>query len=120
MLKQKRDEVGENINSIISETDFDILIEALKYGGIGAAIGIAIIPAILIVMCLTGFTCFGVAAGSYAALRQSEIGMVPARSCFSMCQSISTNPFTYKLIPLFGLIGFIVGIICYFVWFYRP
>ena len=43
----------------------------LKDAGIGALIGLAIIPGFLIILCLFGFTCLGVAAGSYAAVRQS-------------------------------------------------
>ena len=104
----------QNITEIISDSDIDAIIDALKDGCIGGVIGLAIIPCILIIMCVLGFTCFGVAAGSYAAVRQSEIGSVPARSLFSCCQKISMNPITYKLIPLLGLIGFVAGIVYHF------
>jgi hypothetical protein len=87
----------------------------LKDGGIGALIGLAIIPCFMIILCLFGFTCMGVAAGSYAAIRQAEIGSVPAKSCFSVCQSIATNSLTYKLIPVLGICGFIGGIIYHFI-----
>ena len=43
----------------------------LKDTAYGALIGAAIIPCILIVLCLMGFTCRGIAAGSYAAIRQA-------------------------------------------------
>jgi len=87
----------------------------LKSGGNGALIGLAIIPCFLIILFLFGFTCVGVAAGSFAAFRQAQIGLVPAKSCFSLCQSISMNPFTWKLFPVFGIIGFIGGVIYHFV-----
>jgi hypothetical protein len=53
----------------------------------------------------------GIALGSLAACRQASIGLVPARSCFSLCQSIAMNGSTYYLIPIFGCIGFLIGII---------
>lgn len=87
----------------------------MEDGATGALIGLAIIPCILIILCLFGFTCMGVAAGTYAALRQSEIGNVPAKSCFSACQSIATSVATYKLIIVLGACGFIGGIIYHFV-----
>ena len=90
--------------------------EILTDGAIGALIGLAIVPCFLIILCLFGFTCFGVAAGSYVAVRQSEIGSVPARSCFSLCQSIAMNSITYKLIPVLGICGFVGGIIYDFLW----
>jgi hypothetical protein len=62
-----------------------------------------------------GFCCMGVAAGSWAATRQAEIGSVPAKSCFSACQSIATNGATCKIIPYLGLIGFITGIVVHFI-----
>jgi hypothetical protein len=68
----------------------------------------------MIILCLFGFTCMGVAVGSYAAVRQSEIGSVPAKSCFSACQSIATSSSTYKLMPVLGICGFIGGIIYHF------
>jgi hypothetical protein len=86
-------------------------LEILTEGAVGALIGLAIIPCFLIILCLFGFTCYGVAAASYAAVRQSDIGSVPARSCFSICQSIAMNPLTYKLIPVLGICGFVGGII---------
>ena len=56
---------------IVMNTDYSPVIEALIAGGKGALIGLAIIPTILIILCLFGFTCLGVAAASYAAVRQS-------------------------------------------------
>jgi hypothetical protein len=57
----------------------------------------------------------GVAAGSYAAIRQSEIGNVSAGSCFSGCQKISTSRDIFYIIPKLGVIGFLVGFISYFI-----
>jgi hypothetical protein len=91
------------------------LLEALKDGGFGALIGLSIIPCILILLCLMGFCCIGVAVGSFAAVRQSKIGSVPAKSLFSYCQSIAMNRATYYLIPKLGFIGFLVGFISYFI-----
>jgi hypothetical protein len=62
-----------------------------------------------------GFCCMGVEAGSWAAIRQSEIGTVPARSYFSFCQSIATSGATYKLIPMLIIIGFVGGIAAHFI-----
>lgn len=92
-----------------------MILDVLKDGGIGALIGLSIIPAFLLFLCLCGFTCIGVAAGSLAACRQAQIGLVPAKSCFSLCQSISMSPVTLKGIPILTVIGFIGGIIYHFV-----
>lgn len=96
---------------IVMNTDYSPVIEALIAGGKGSLVGIAIIPAIMIFLCLLGFTCLGVAAASLAALRQSCIGDVLAGSCFSFCQFMAMSPLLFcKFIPIFGLIGFVVGI----------
>jgi hypothetical protein len=57
----------------------------------------------------------GVAAGSFAAARQADIGYIPAKSCFSNCQKIAMSGGTYRLIPILGAIGFLVGFINYFI-----
>jgi hypothetical protein len=87
----------------------------LKDGGIGALVGLAIIPCILIILCLLGFTCVGVAAGSFVAFRQAQIGMIPAKSLFSLCQSFAMSPGTLRIIPFLGIAGFFVGIIYHFL-----
>ena len=84
-------------------------------GGIGALIGVSIMPCILIFLFIMGFSFLGVAAGSWAAMRQADIGLVPARSAFSCCQSIAMNREKYYLIPKLGFIGFLVGFISYFI-----
>jgi hypothetical protein len=80
----------------------------------GALVGASIIPAILVCLCLMGFSFLGVAAGSFAACRQAQIGLIPAKSCFSICQSIAMSQATYYLIPKFTIIGFGIGLISYF------
>ncbi|KAJ6640956.1 hypothetical protein Bhyg_05889, partial [Pseudolycoriella hygida] len=54
----------------------------------GAVCGsLAILIGVPLVLCVLGFTCCGIAAGSAAACCQSGIGDVPADSCFSCLQS---------------------------------
>jgi hypothetical protein len=61
----------EQLQSSIEDIDWEPLLSVLKDGGIGALVGLAIIPFLLIVLCLLGFTCIGVAAGSFMAVRQA-------------------------------------------------
>jgi hypothetical protein len=75
-----------------------------------------VIPGLLLFLALLGFTFVGVAAGSFAACRQAQIGLIPAKSLFALCQSIAMTPATYwPGIPIFGLLGLIGGIIYHFV-----
>lgn len=55
---------------------------------VGAVIGtLAVGVGVPLILCLFGFTCWGIMAGSAAACCQSGIGNVPAGSCFSCLQS---------------------------------
>lgn len=87
----------------------------MMYGGYGALIGFAIIPGILLALCLIGFTCCGVIKGSMAACAQSSIGDVGAGSCFSGLQKCAANQGVLKLIPILTVLGFIGGMILYIV-----
>lgn len=80
----------------------------------GACIGfISVGVALPLVLCLLGFTCWGIMAGSAAACCQSNIGDVPSGSCFSCFQSLGAGGgmMTYILISCFvGMpVGFYFG-----------
>ncbi len=105
----------ETINFESIDDVLNSIVEACKYGGIGALIGFLVIPAILIVLCFMGFCFTGVVAGSYAALTQSSIGNVGTGSCFSGLQKIAMNKGTLYAIPILTVVGFIIGVIVYIV-----
>jgi len=60
-----------------------------------------------------GFTAGGVLAGSFAACRQSQLGLIPVRSCFSICQSIAMGSLNVYVIPGLVALGFLVGVVSY-------
>lgn len=72
----------------------------------GAVIGTLAFALVLpLVLCLFGYTCWGIMAGSAAACCQSSMGDVPAGSCFSCLQSLGAGGgWTYIII------GCVVGI----------
>lgn len=79
----------------------------------GAVIGtLAVGLGVPLVLCLLGFTCWGIMAGSAAACCQSSIGNVPSGSCFSCLQSLGAGGgTTYIVIScIFGIpIGLYAG-----------
>ncbi|CAG0921736.1 unnamed protein product [Notodromas monacha] len=78
--------------------------------GAGALSGVLAIGVIPLALCILGFTCWGVLAGSAAALCQSSIGNVPAGSCFSCFQSVGAcGSRGLKLMPVWFLIGAGIG-----------
>ncbi len=58
----------------------------------GGVIGILVVGVVIpLALCVLGFTCWGVMAGSAAACCQSNIGNVPSGSCFSCMQSLGAG-----------------------------
>jgi len=98
--------LGDNGTNIEKIEDCSIV-----FGGAlaGALIGpFAVGLGLLLVLCLVGFTCCGVMAGSAAACCQSSIGDVSAGSCFSCFQSIGAGGYAYFVIVL--VIGIPLGL----------
>mmetsp|Transcript_19342 Transcript_19342/g.28629 ORF Transcript_19342/g.28629 Transcript_19342/m.28629 type:complete len:110 (-) Transcript_19342:279-608(-) len=60
---------------------------------ISAAIALGPVWILLIIFALwcAGFTVIGVAGGSFAAVTQSKVGLVPAGSCFACLQSLGAG-----------------------------
>jgi hypothetical protein len=63
---------------------------------------------------LAGFTFLGIAGGSYAAITQSAMGLVPAASWFSTIQGIAmlgplaVNPLVYLAFSLVSMVATIL------------
>lgn len=63
-----------------------------------------------LVLCVLGFTCWGIMAGSAAACCQSSIGDVPKGSCFACCQSIGAGGGMICILCTACMVGVPIGI----------
>ena len=83
--------------------------EALKYTGIGAVVGVAIRILASIILCILGFRSQGVRKGSRASLMHSEIGSARSGSLFSSAQSHGAKG-ALRSILIFGIVGALFGL----------
>ena len=80
-------------------------------------VGFASGPLYIIALC-AGFTVVGVVGGSFAAITQSGIGLVPAGSMFACLQGIGAsgffafNPYVYLICSVVNMI--LTGLIMYY------
>ncbi len=84
-------------------------------GPIYGFVGIALLILFLVALFCFGFTCWGVSAGSAAAILQRRMKNVPGGSMFSFLQSLTMKKSTLKLIPISGMIGFALGCVWHFL-----
>lgn len=73
----------------------------------GAVAGVFAVP---LALCLLGFTCCGIMAGSAAACCQSGIGDVQSGSCFSSLQSTGAGGGGCAYLIVICIIGVPIGI----------
>ncbi|XP_046455204.1 uncharacterized protein LOC124202817 [Daphnia pulex] len=92
---------------------------------VGVALGVALVVTfiapivIYFLLCCIGFTCSGVRANSYAAVRQSDYGDVEAGSCFSCAQSMGACGSMGRNVLIGLIFGILAGAIAgYYAWFY--
>lgn len=77
----------------------------------GAGIGIIAVGVIVpLALCVLGFTCWGIMAGSAAACCQSGIGDVPADGCFSCVQSLGAGGGGWTYLIIACIIGIPIGL----------